>query len=42
MIRQGLFVLPNNRRLISITRTDDDLAQTFKGFDRACQVFKAA
>ncbi len=42
MIRQGLFVLPNNRRFISITHTEDDLAQTFAAFDRACQAFKAA
>ena len=42
MIRQGLFVLPNNRRFISITHTDDDLAQTFEAFDRACRAFKAA
>jgi glutamate-1-semialdehyde 2,1-aminomutase len=42
MIRQGLFVLPNNRRFISITHTDDDLTQTFEAFDRACRAFKAA
>ena len=42
MLRQGLFVLPNNRRFISITHTDDDLAQTFDAFDRACKAFKAS
>lgn len=36
MIRNGLFVLPNNRRFISITHTDDDLAATFEAVDRAC------
>ena len=41
LLRQGVFVLPNNRRFISITHTDDDLAQTFEAFDRACRAFKA-
>ena len=41
MLRQGIFVLPNNRRFISITHTGDDLAQTFEAFDRACRAFKA-
>ena len=41
MLRQGVFVLPNNRRFISITHTDDDLAQTFAAFDRACLNFKS-
>ncbi len=40
MLRQGLFVLPNNRRFISITHTDDDLLQTFDAFDRACRAHK--
>jgi glutamate-1-semialdehyde 2,1-aminomutase len=42
MIRQGIFVLPNNRRFISITHTEDDLAQTFDAFDRACRALRAA
>lgn len=41
MIRQGLFVLPNNRRFISIRHTDRDLADTFAAADRACKAFKA-
>lgn len=41
MLRQGLFVLPNNRRFISITHTEADLAQTFDAFDRACRAFQA-
>jgi glutamate-1-semialdehyde 2,1-aminomutase len=41
MIRQGLFVLPNNRRFISIRHTDDDLQATFEAIDRACIAFKA-
>jgi glutamate-1-semialdehyde 2,1-aminomutase len=40
MLRQGIFVLPNNRRFISIAHTDDDLAQTFAAFDRACRAVK--
>ena len=42
MLRQGIFVLPNNRRFISITHTDDELQQTFAAFDRACRAFKAS
>lgn len=41
MIRQGLFVLPNNRRFISIRHDDEDLADTFEAADRACKVFRA-
>ncbi len=41
MILQGLFVLPNNRRFISIRHDDDDLAATFEAADRACKAFKA-
>ena len=41
MLRRGIFVLPNNRRFVSITHTEDDLAQTFDAFGRACQAFKA-
>ena len=40
MLRQGIFVLPNNRRFISIAHTDDDLVQTFEAFDRACRITK--
>ena len=42
MIRQGLFVLPNNRRFISIRHDDADLVDTFDAADRACRAFKAA
>lgn len=41
MIRQGLFVLPNNRRFISIRHTADDLEATFEAADRACRAFKS-
>lgn len=40
MFRQGVFLLPNNRRFISITHTDADLEATFAAADRACRVFK--
>ena len=41
LIRQGIFVLPGNRRFVSIAHTDRDLADTFDAFDRACRAFKA-
>lgn len=41
MIREGLFVLPNNRRFISIRHTEADLDDTFAAADRACKKFKA-
>lgn len=40
LFRQGVFVLPNNRRFISITHTDRDLEATFEAADRACKVLK--
>lgn len=40
LLRQGLFILPGNRRFISIKHTDDDLERTFEAADRACRVFK--
>jgi glutamate-1-semialdehyde 2,1-aminomutase len=40
MIRQGLFVLPNNRRFVSITHTERDLEATFEAFDRACRAVR--
>ncbi len=39
LVRQGIFVLPNNRRFISITHTEHDLDQTFEAVDRACRAF---
>jgi glutamate-1-semialdehyde 2,1-aminomutase len=42
LIRQGIFVLPGNRRFVSIAHTDRDLADTFEAFDRACRAFKTA
>jgi glutamate-1-semialdehyde 2,1-aminomutase len=42
LIRQGIFVLPGNRRFVSAAHTDRDLADTFEAFDRACRAFKAA
>ncbi|MHB0705953.1 aspartate aminotransferase family protein [Roseomonas mucosa] len=38
MLRQGLFILPNARRFISIAHTEADLEQTFEAADRACRV----
>lgn len=42
LIRQGIFVLPGNRRFVSIAHTDQDLDETFDAFDRACRAFKVA
>jgi len=42
LIRQGIFVLPGNRRFVSIAHTDRDLEDTFEAFDRACRAFAAA
>ncbi len=42
ILKQGLFVLPQNRRFISIKHTDRDLEQTFEAMDRACHTFKTA
>lgn len=39
LIRQGLFVLPGNRRFVSITHTERDLEDTFEAFDLACRAF---
>jgi len=36
LINAGLFILPGNRRFISITHTDADLEATFEAADRAC------
>jgi glutamate-1-semialdehyde 2,1-aminomutase len=41
LLRQGLFILPGNRRFISIRHSEDDLASTFEAADRACRAFKA-
>ncbi len=38
LIREGVFVLPGNRRFVSIAHTAEDLADTFDAFDRACRV----
>ncbi|MEJ0072013.1 MAG: aminotransferase class III-fold pyridoxal phosphate-dependent enzyme [Pseudomonadota bacterium] len=37
LIREGVFVLPGNRRFISATHTDADLEETFAAFDRVCR-----
>jgi glutamate-1-semialdehyde aminotransferase len=36
-LKQGLFVLPGNRRFISIRHTEDDLESTFEIADRVCR-----
>ncbi len=41
LLRQGLFILPSNRRFISICHSDNDLEQTFEAVDRACRTFDA-
>lgn len=41
LIRNGLFVLPQNRRFISIRHTDDDLEATFEAARRASRALKA-
>ena len=40
LLRQGLFVLPGNRRFISICHTEDDLEATFEAAERACKALK--
>ena len=40
LLRQGLFVLPGNRRFISIQHGEDDLEATFEAADRACKALK--
>ena len=41
LIRQGIFVLPGNRRFVSSAHGDRDLEDTFDAFDRACRAFKS-
>jgi len=41
LIRNGLFVLPQSRRLISIRHTDRDLEATFAAASPTCQALKA-
>lgn len=40
LLRNGIFVLPANRRFVSIQHTDDDIEQTAEVFDRVCRTFK--
>ena len=39
MIRQGLFVLPGNRRFVSLAHDDQVLEDSFAAFDAACRAF---
>lgn len=39
LIRQGLFVLPGNRRFVSIAHTEEDLEDTLPALDLACREF---
>lgn len=39
-LKNGLFVLPGNRRFISIRHTQDDLERTFEAADRVCRIVK--
>lgn len=41
MLRHGVFVLPGNRRFISIRHGADELEATFEAVDRACRALKA-
>ena len=41
LIRQGFFVLPANRRFISLAHTDNDLEDSFAAFDAACRKFRS-
>ncbi len=40
-LKHGLFVLPGNRRFISIRHTEDDLEATFDAADRVCRVLRS-
>ena len=40
LLHQGIFVLPGNRRFISIKHSEDDLAATFEATKRACKALK--
>lgn len=42
LIRQGLFVLPGNRRFVSIAHTERDLEDTLPAIDEACREFLKA
>jgi glutamate-1-semialdehyde aminotransferase len=37
LIRQGFFVLPGNRRFVSLAHTEQDLEASFAAFDAACR-----
>lgn len=39
LIRQGLFVLPGNRRFVSIAHTERDIEDTLPAIDLACREF---
>ena len=39
LIRQGCFVLPGNRRFVSLAHTDQDLEASFAAFDAAARKF---
>ena len=39
LIRQGLFVLPGNRRFVSIAHTEADIEDTLPAIDQACREF---
>lgn len=39
LVRQGFFVLPGNRRFISLAHEERDLEDSFRAFDAACQKF---
>ena len=40
-LKQGLFVLPGNRRFISIRHTEDDLESTFEIAERVCRKLRS-
>jgi len=41
LLRMGVFVLPGNRRFVSIKHSDDDIELTVEIFDRVCRQLKA-
>ena len=41
LLRMGIFVLPNNRRFVSIKHSDDDIELTAEVFDRICRRLNA-
>ena len=41
LIRNGIFVLPGNRRFVSLAHSERDIDDTLGAVDRACRRFKS-